>query len=161
MTHPAPGTLRVGPRCRLHPVRRRLEKGLQHSGTREPMLAASEAVCGAEWGRVRRADDLPRGSQPLPVRDLHPAECCQHSWQHTVPKIARAGARMSVTIRHSAKARGCAPGHAAWAGPTTTVPVAERDEREQAASLSAAIAQPRLRTGRTAHSLARCLGHGL
>ena len=26
---------------------------------------------------------------------------CQHSWQHTVPKTARAGARMSVTIRHS------------------------------------------------------------
>jgi alkylated DNA repair dioxygenase AlkB len=26
---------------------------------------------------------------------------CQHSWQHTVPKAARAGARMSVTLRHS------------------------------------------------------------
>lgn len=26
---------------------------------------------------------------------------CQHEWQHTVPKAARAGARMSVTIRHS------------------------------------------------------------
>lgn len=26
---------------------------------------------------------------------------CQHEWQHTVPKTARAGARMSVTMRHS------------------------------------------------------------
>ena len=28
---------------------------------------------------------------------------CQHEWQHTVPKTARAGARMSVTMRHSAE----------------------------------------------------------
>jgi alkylated DNA repair dioxygenase AlkB len=28
---------------------------------------------------------------------------CQHSWQHTVPKAARAGARMSVTMRHSSE----------------------------------------------------------
>ncbi len=27
----------------------------------------------------------------------------QHEWQHTVPKVARAGARMSVTMRHSAR----------------------------------------------------------
>jgi len=26
---------------------------------------------------------------------------CQHEWQHTVPRTARAGARMSVTMRHS------------------------------------------------------------
>jgi alkylated DNA repair dioxygenase AlkB len=26
---------------------------------------------------------------------------CQHEWQHTVPKEARAGARMSITMRHS------------------------------------------------------------
>jgi len=26
---------------------------------------------------------------------------CQHSWQHTVPKTARAGARMSITLRDS------------------------------------------------------------
>ena len=34
---------------------------------------------------------------------------CQHDWQHTVPKSARAGARVSVTMRHS----GPLPGHAA------------------------------------------------
>ncbi len=26
---------------------------------------------------------------------------CQHEWQHTVPKARRAGARMSITMRHS------------------------------------------------------------
>ncbi len=26
---------------------------------------------------------------------------CQHEWQHTVPKSVRAGARMSITMRHS------------------------------------------------------------
>ena len=31
---------------------------------------------------------------------------CQHLWQHTVPKAARAGARMSITLRHSAEAGG-------------------------------------------------------
>jgi len=25
----------------------------------------------------------------------------QHEWQHTVPKAAKAGARMSITMRHS------------------------------------------------------------
>jgi alkylated DNA repair dioxygenase AlkB len=30
---------------------------------------------------------------------------CQHDWQHTVPKSSRAGARMSVTMRHSAPLR--------------------------------------------------------
>lgn len=30
---------------------------------------------------------------------------CQHDWQHTVPKAARAGARMSVTMRHSDEGR--------------------------------------------------------
>lgn len=29
---------------------------------------------------------------------------CQHEWQHCVPKVAAAGARMSVTLRHSTPA---------------------------------------------------------
>lgn len=33
---------------------------------------------------------------------------CQHEWQHTVPKTARAGARMSVTMRHSTPLRSSA-----------------------------------------------------
>jgi alkylated DNA repair dioxygenase AlkB len=31
---------------------------------------------------------------------------CQHEWQHTVPKAVRAGARMSITLRHSLPLRG-------------------------------------------------------
>ena len=26
---------------------------------------------------------------------------CQHTWEHTVPKVRQAGARISVTFRHS------------------------------------------------------------
>ena len=31
------------------------------------------------------------------------SKSCQHSWQHTVPKTAHVGARMSITLRHSAE----------------------------------------------------------
>ena len=34
---------------------------------------------------------------------------CQSDWQHTVPKSARAGARMSITMRHSAPLPGLEP----------------------------------------------------
>ena len=34
---------------------------------------------------------------------------CQSDWQHTVPKSARAGARMSITMRHSAPLPGAEP----------------------------------------------------
>jgi hypothetical protein len=52
---------------------------------------------GAGTGRLRRGPgQLVRGPGYL-----HPAESCQHEWQHTAPKAARAGARMSVTLRHS------------------------------------------------------------
>ena len=27
---------------------------------------------------------------------------CQRTWQHTVPKVARAGPRISITFRHGA-----------------------------------------------------------
>ena len=33
----------------------------------------------------------------------HSSKSCQHSWQHTVPKTAHVGARMSITLRHSAE----------------------------------------------------------
>lgn len=33
---------------------------------------------------------------------------CQHTWQHTVPKVRQAGARISVTFRHSRPARASA-----------------------------------------------------
>ena len=38
----------------------------------------------------------------LPDRDLLVmGGACQHDFQHSVPKAARAGARMCVTLRHS------------------------------------------------------------
>ena len=35
---------------------------------------------------------------------------CQHTWQHTVPKVRHAGARISVTFRHSSEAPASAGG---------------------------------------------------
>jgi alkylated DNA repair dioxygenase AlkB len=57
----------------------------------------------------RRRFLLRRGSSGRPSHMFLPGEgdllvmggACQHDWQHTVPKVARAGARMSVTFRHS------------------------------------------------------------
>jgi alkylated DNA repair dioxygenase AlkB len=61
----------------------------------------------------RRRFLLRRGTSGRPTRTFTPGEgdllvmggACQHDWQHTVPKIARAGARMSVTLRHSRPAQ--------------------------------------------------------
>lgn len=58
----------------------------------------------------RRRFLLRRGTSGPVVHDLESGEGdlivmggrCQHDWQHTVPKSPRAGARMSVTMRHSA-----------------------------------------------------------
>jgi alkylated DNA repair dioxygenase AlkB len=57
----------------------------------------------------RRRFLLRPGSSSRPSHRFTPGEgdllvmggACQHDWQHTVPKVARAGARMSVTLRHS------------------------------------------------------------
>ena len=45
--------------------------------------------------RVSRAFELGGGDL------LVMGGACQHEWQHTVPKVRSAGARMSVTFRHS------------------------------------------------------------
>lgn len=45
--------------------------------------------------RVSRAFELGGGDL------LVMGGACQHEWQHTVPKVKSAGARMSVTFRHS------------------------------------------------------------
>ena len=58
----------------------------------------------------RRRFLLRPGTSGPPTRHLDSGEGdlivmggrCQHEWQHTVPKAAKAGARMSVTMRHSA-----------------------------------------------------------
>lgn len=59
----------------------------------------------------RRRFLLRRGTSGPPSHRLESGEGdlivmggrCQHDWQHTVPKAAKAGARMSVTMRHSAR----------------------------------------------------------
>jgi len=59
----------------------------------------------------RRRFLLRRGTSGPPTHRLESGEGdlivmggrCQHDWQHTVPKSVRAGARMSVTMRHSAR----------------------------------------------------------
>jgi alkylated DNA repair dioxygenase AlkB len=61
----------------------------------------------------RRRFLLRPGTSGRPTRMFTPGEgdllvmggACQHDWQHTVPKVARAGARMSVTLRHSQPAQ--------------------------------------------------------
>lgn len=65
-------------------------------------------VCTVSLGERRRFLLRPGTSGP-PARSFTPGGgdllvmggACQHEWQHTVPKTARAGARMSVTLRHS------------------------------------------------------------
>jgi alkylated DNA repair dioxygenase AlkB len=61
----------------------------------------------------RRRFLLRPGTSGRPTRVFAPGEgdllvmggACQHEWQHTVPKVGRAGARMSVTLRHSRPAQ--------------------------------------------------------
>jgi alkylated DNA repair dioxygenase AlkB len=65
-------------------------------------------VATVSLGARRRFLLRPRGGGPVALR-LEPGAgdlvmmggACQHDWEHTVPKEARAGARMSITMRHS------------------------------------------------------------
>ena len=70
---------------------------------RDPLVAT------VSLGARRRFRLRPLGGRPQ--HELHPGHgdlvvmggACQHEWQHTVPKDARAvGARMSITLRHTA-----------------------------------------------------------
>jgi len=67
----------------------------------------------------RRRFLLRPGTSGSPTRSFRPGEgdllvmggACQHEWQHTVPKEPRgAGARMSVTMRHSREGWWVRPG---------------------------------------------------
>lgn len=79
-----------------------------HGDTVRHQLPAAVVVTVA-LGERRRFLLRPGTSGPA-TRVLHTGEGdllvmggrTQHEWQHTVPKAARAGARMSVTMRHSA-----------------------------------------------------------
>ena len=65
-------------------------------------------VATVSLGERRRFQLRRRGGGPTAL-SLQPGEgdlvvmggACQHDWEHTVPKVRSAGARMSVTLRHS------------------------------------------------------------
>lgn len=73
--------------------------------------SATPLVATVSLGERRRFLMRRRGGGPTSLT-LQPGEGdlvvmggdCQHDWEHTVPKVRSAGARMSVTLRHSQSA---------------------------------------------------------
>jgi alkylated DNA repair dioxygenase AlkB len=69
---------------------------------------AEPIVAIVSLGEPRRFLLRPRGGGPSRRYDLGGGDLlvmggtCQHTWEHTVPKAASAGPRLSVTFRHSA-----------------------------------------------------------
>jgi alkylated DNA repair dioxygenase AlkB len=68
---------------------------------------AEPIVAVVSLGEPRRFLLRPRGGGPSRRFDLGGGDLlvmggtCQHTWEHTVPKVAAAGPRLSVTFRHS------------------------------------------------------------
>jgi len=68
---------------------------------------AEPTVAIVSLGEPRRFLIRPRGGGPSRRYDLGGGDLlvmggtCQHTWEHTVPKVAAAGPRLSVTFRHS------------------------------------------------------------
>jgi alkylated DNA repair dioxygenase AlkB len=68
---------------------------------------AEPIVAIVSLGEPRRFLLRPRGGGPSRRFDLGGGDLlvmggtCQHTWEHTVPKVAAAGPRLSVTFRHS------------------------------------------------------------
>jgi alkylated DNA repair dioxygenase AlkB len=82
-------------------------------GDRVRLTHANPLVCTVSLGHPRRFLLRPRGggrsvaSWALGGGDLVVmGGACQHAWEHTVPKMAYAGARLSITFRHSGEAGG-------------------------------------------------------
>lgn len=84
--------------------------GVAWHGDRNRHTHTNPLVATVSLGAGRRFLLRPIGGRT--ALELHPGHgdlvmmggACQHEWQHTVPKDARAvGARMSVTLRHSAQ----------------------------------------------------------
>ncbi|MEP7054547.1 MAG: alpha-ketoglutarate-dependent dioxygenase AlkB [Actinomycetota bacterium] len=78
-------------------------------GDRNAKVHRNPLVTTVSLGARRKFQLRPKGTTKV-VHTLLPGHgdlvvmggACQHDWEHTVPKVARApGARMSVTIRHS------------------------------------------------------------
>lgn len=79
-------------------------------GDRNAKVHKNPLVATVSLGARRKFQLRPKGSSSI-AHTLMPGHgdlvvmggACQHEWEHTVPKVAKApGARMSVTIRHSA-----------------------------------------------------------
>lgn len=80
-------------------------------GDRNRLTHTDPIVCTVSLGHRRRFMLRPRGggravvSWALGGGDLLVmGGACQHDWEHCVPKMAYAGARLSVTFRHSGEA---------------------------------------------------------
>ena len=78
-------------------------------GDRNAKVHRNPLVATVSLGARRKFQLRPKGTTRI-VHTLMPGHgdlvvmggACQHDWEHTVPKVAKApGARMSVTIRHS------------------------------------------------------------
>jgi alkylated DNA repair dioxygenase AlkB len=85
---------------------------------------AEPIVAIVSLGPRRKLLLRPRGGGPSRRYDLGRGDLfvmggtCQHTWEHSVPKVRAAGPRMSVTFRHSsaAPARSAAPATRSRAG---------------------------------------------
>lgn len=92
-------------------------------GDRVRLTHADPLVCTVSLGHRRRFLLRPRGggrsivSWALGAGDLVVmGGACQHDWEHCVPKASHAGARLSITFRHSGAAG--ARANCQWPGGT-------------------------------------------
>jgi alkylated DNA repair dioxygenase AlkB len=75
-------------------------------GDRIPASVVDPIVAILSLGEPRRFRLRPKGGGPSLAFSLGQGDLlvtggtCQRTWQHSVPKVAAAGARMSVTFRH-------------------------------------------------------------
>ena len=76
-------------------------------GNRIARTVASPCVATISLGHPRRFLLRPKGGGPSVRFEPGPGDlivmggACQTEWDHTVPKVASAGPRISVTVRHS------------------------------------------------------------
>ena len=76
-------------------------------GDRIPKEIRDPLVATISLGHTRRFLLRPRGGATQLKLELGPGDLCvmggssQRTWQHSVPKVAQAGPRISITVRHS------------------------------------------------------------
>lgn len=76
-------------------------------GDRIPKEIHNPLVATISLGHARRFLLRPRGGTTQLKLELGPGDLCvmggssQRTWQHSVPKVAHAGPRISITVRHS------------------------------------------------------------